>query len=101
MRVRWAGRSGLSAALLFSGAALAQPLSVMPTPGTLAPMQTHIVWEQRGFFNALRLRRDLRRLCGGAQPYSVEVIHDAGDVAAAIFTGILWTPAHLRVTCGG
>jgi hypothetical protein len=59
----------------------------------------HIVKQERGIFNIVRVKKDLRALCGGQEPLHVEVKHTAGDAMAAIFTGILYTPAHLQVTC--
>ena len=67
--------------------------------GAMQPGETHIVRQDRAFFNALRIKKDLRPLCGGAEPASVDVFHTVGDGFAAVFTGILYTPAHLRVTC--
>jgi hypothetical protein len=59
----------------------------------------HITWEQRGIFNAVKVRKDYRAICNGAEPINVDVFHTVGDGFAAVFTGILWTPAHVRVTC--
>ena len=81
--------------LLFGGVAGAEEFY----NGTVQPGETHIVRQERGFFNALRMKKDLRPLCGDMQPASVEVFHTVGDGFAAVLTGILYTPAHLRVTC--
>jgi hypothetical protein len=56
--------------------------------------------QQRGLFNSVRLNKDLpRKMCGGQEPLNVHVYHTTGDGFAAVLTGILWTPAHLKVTC--
>jgi hypothetical protein len=74
--------------LVSSGVAMAQESNV------------HNVWQQRGLFNGVHVGEDLpRRTCGGLPPTDVKVYHTVGDGFAAVFTGILWTPAHLRVTC--
>jgi hypothetical protein len=59
----------------------------------------HIVKQERGIFNIVRVKKDLRAVCGGQEPLSVDVRHTTGDALAAVFTGILYTPAHLYVTC--
>jgi hypothetical protein len=64
-----------------------------------APGSVHVVAEQRGIFNLVRVKHDLRAVCGGQDPINVEVRHTAGDALAAVFTAILYTPAHLHVTC--
>jgi hypothetical protein len=61
--------------------------------------EVRVVREQRGLFNTVRVKRDLRAVCDGQEPLNVEVRHTAGDALSAIFTGILYTPAHLYVTC--
>ena len=65
------------------------------TPGTYE----RVVSQQRGIFNSVRVKKDLTALCDGQEPVDVQVFHTVGDGMAAVFTGILWTPAHLRVTC--
>jgi len=85
--------------LATGGAALA----LEPCPGAAMPQAqptVHVVKQQRGLFNAVRLNKDLaRKTCNGAEPTKVDVFHTVNDGLAAVFTGILWTPAHLRVTC--
>jgi hypothetical protein len=87
----------IAVGLLFglSGVAVADEyFTSMPESGV------HVVRQQRGLFNIVRLNKDLpRQVCGGADPVDVRVFHTVGDGVAAVFTGILWTPAHLRVTC--
>jgi hypothetical protein len=82
------------------GAAMAQDATC---PMATGPKTTvHIVKQQRGFFNALRVNKNLpRQVCGGADPIDVRTFHTAGDGFAAVFTAILYTPAHLRVVCPG
>ena len=86
----------LGALALIGGAAGAAEVSYATTPES----NVYIVKQQRGMFNTVRVNRDLpRQTCGGATPISVEVFHTVGDGIAAVMTGILYTPAHLRVTC--
>ncbi len=59
----------------------------------------HVRWEQRGIFNAVKIRLDYRAMCNGVEPIGVETFHTVGDGFAAVLTGILWTPAHVRVIC--
>jgi hypothetical protein len=59
----------------------------------------HRVRQQRGVFDLVRRRADVRAVCGGVEPQLVIVDRTPGDVAAAIFTGLWYTPAHLQVVC--
>ena len=85
----------LALGLIVSSAGLAAANVDYAQPGNV-----HIVKQQRGVFNAVRVNKDLpRQVCGGMEPVNVDVFHTVGDGMAAVFTGILYTPAHLRVTC--
>jgi hypothetical protein len=55
--------------------------------------------QHHAVFDLVSQKVDLRSLCGGMQPITVEYKRTAGDVAAAVFTGLWYTPVHLRVTC--
>jgi hypothetical protein len=59
----------------------------------------HMVKQRRGIYDTVRLDPKLNEVCGGRDPVSVEVTRTAGDVITAALTAILYTPAHLRVTC--
>lgn len=65
------------------------------------PATVRTVVQKRAVFDLVSGKTDLRALCDGQTPVSVELRRTAGDVAAAVFTGLWYTPAHLRVTCGG
>jgi hypothetical protein len=89
--MRWV----LTIAALGFAAGVASADSYDPaTAGTV-----HVVKQERGIFNLVRVKKDLRAVCGGQDPISVDVRHTTGDALAAVFTGILYTPAHLHVTC--
>ena len=42
---------------------------------------------------------DVHALCDGQPPVAVKFQRTAADMAAAVFSGMWYTPAHLRVTC--
>lgn len=60
---------------------------------------THTVVQRRAVFDLVSVKTDLRTVCAGQQPLEVEFKRTAGDVAAAVFSGLWYTPVHLRVTC--
>jgi hypothetical protein len=88
----------LSAVFVIGGAAAADEVEMNLTSNPPTAIVKKVP-EQRGLFNLVRGKRDLKAVCGGRDPLNVRVVHTGGDVAAAIFTGILYTPAHLKVTC--
>ena len=59
----------------------------------------YIVKQKRGIYDMVRVDPKLNEVCGGREPISVEVKRSAGDVVLAALTAILYTPAHLKVTC--
>ncbi len=64
-----------------------------------AATETHTVLQKRAVFDFVGGRTDLRAVCAGQMPVQVEIRRTAGDVAAAVFSGLWYTPVHLRVTC--
>jgi hypothetical protein len=64
-----------------------------------AQTETHTVVQRRAVFDFVGGKTDLRAVCAGQMPVAVEIRRTAGDVAAAVFTGLWYTPVHLRVTC--
>jgi len=76
------------AATLFSAPLLASPAPV-----------TRTVVLRRAVFDLVGKKTDLRDVCAGQMPSHVELKRTAGDVAAAVFSGLWYTPVHLRVTC--
>jgi hypothetical protein len=86
----------IAAALAVAPPALAVPLSTT-APATST---TRTVLQKRAVFDLVAHATDLDRVCGGQRPRAVEVRRTAADVAAAVFSGLWYTPVHLRVTCG-
>jgi len=60
---------------------------------------TRTVVQRRAVFDLVSVKTNLQTLCAGQAPIDVEYKRTAGDVAAAVFTGLWYTPVHLRVTC--
>jgi hypothetical protein len=60
---------------------------------------THTVVQHRAVFDLVSSKKSLRSVCDGKEPLEVDYKRTAGDVAAAVFTGLWYTPVHLRVTC--
>ena len=60
---------------------------------------THTVVQRRAVFDLVSVKSNLRAVCEGGEPLDVEYKRTAADVAAAVFTGLWYTPVHLRVTC--
>jgi hypothetical protein len=83
-------------ALVCAGPALAaEPTTVVATAATT----TRTVVQHRAVFDFVAGRTDLGRVCEGRRPVAIEVKRTAADVAAAVFSGLWYTPVHLRVTC--
>jgi hypothetical protein len=74
--------------LLSASAANAAPTTV-----------TRTVVQRRAVFDLVSVKTNLRQLCGGQEALDVEFKRTAADVAAAVFSGLWYTPVHLRVTC--
>ncbi len=68
-----------------------------PSPSPPTVSRTHV--EHRAVFDLVSHKTDLRSVCAGKEPIDVEYKRTAGDVAAAVFTGLWYTPVHVRVTC--
>jgi hypothetical protein len=66
-----------------------------PTP---APVSRTRV-EHRAVFDLVSHKTDLRRVCGDLEPVDVRYKRTAADVAAAVFSGLWYTPVHVQVTC--
>jgi hypothetical protein len=66
-----------------------------PQPSTV----TRTVLQRRAVFDLVTVKTQLRSVCGDQEPIAVEYRRTAGDIAAAVFTGLWYTPIHLRVTC--
>jgi hypothetical protein len=64
-----------------------------------AQAETHTVLQKRAVFDFVGGKTDLRAVCAGRTPVQIEIRRTAGDVAAAVFSGLWYTPVHLRVTC--
>jgi hypothetical protein len=58
-----------------------------------------VVTQQRGLFDTVRKKPDLKRICDGHDGLLLATERTPGDVVAAIFTAFLYTPAHVRVQC--
>ena len=71
--------------------AFAAPESSVPAPRTFV--------HHRGLFDLIRPRDAYARACRGRAPLSVETHRTSRDIAAAVFTGFLYTPAHVTVIC--
>jgi hypothetical protein len=56
---------------------------------------------KRSVFDLVGGATDVRTICDGQPPLAVRFQRTAADLAAAVFTGMWYTPAHLRVTCAG
>jgi hypothetical protein len=76
------------ALLLLGGTAAAAPETV-----------TRTVLQKRSVFDFVAGKTDLRAVCAGQEPIEVTYRRTAADVAAAVFTGLWYTPIHVRVTC--
>ena len=76
------------ACLLFGCAAQAAPVATV-----------RVVPQQRGLFDTVRGKPDVRRACGGKEGRVITIERTPSDVVAAIFTAFLYTPAHVRVQC--
>ena len=75
-------------------------LGVAPSFAHAGPATvTRTAVQQRAVFDFVAKKTDLTQLCGGGQPLAVDYRRTAGDVAAAVFTGLWYTPIHVRVTC--
>jgi hypothetical protein len=61
--------------------------------------QTRTVVQRRAVFDLVSVKTDVRALCEGHEALDVELQRTPADVAAAVFSGMWYTPAHLRVTC--
>jgi hypothetical protein len=88
----------LAALVLAGGVASAQDFSALPAPANVGA-GFRPVREQRGFYDAIRMRSGRASVCHGQRPTHVRTTRTGGDIAAAIFTLGLWTPAHLYVRC--
>ena len=60
---------------------------------------TRTVVQRRAVFDLVSVKTNLRSVCGGQEPIDVQYKRTAADVATAVFTGLWYTPVHLRVTC--
>jgi hypothetical protein len=79
---------------IFFAVALCAPLA------EAAPANvTRTVVQHRAVFDLVSVKTNVRQVCAGQEPLAVEFKRTAGDVAAAVFTGLWYTPVHLRVTC--
>ncbi|MGZ3427246.1 MAG: hypothetical protein ACXVDD_02450 [Polyangia bacterium] len=84
----------LRAALLSSALVLCASVA-SAAPATV----TRTVVQRRSVFDLVGAKTDLGLVCAGQRPLAVELKRTAGDVAAALFSGLWYTPVHLRVTC--
>jgi hypothetical protein len=64
-----------------------------------ATTTTRSIRLQRSVFDLVGDTTDVHALCDGQPPVAVKFQRTAADVAAAVFSGLWYTPAHLRVTC--
>ena len=64
-----------------------------------AAVVTRTVLQKRAVFDLVSVKANLRDVCAGQDPIDVEYKRTAADVAAAVFSGLWYTPVHLRVTC--
>jgi hypothetical protein len=80
-----------------NSAALALGISLFA--GAAPPTVTHSVLHKRAVFDLVGGKIDLRSVCGGQEPVSVQYKRTAADVAAAIFSGLWYTPVHVQVSC--
>jgi hypothetical protein len=67
--------------------------------GAFGGTETHTVLQKRSVFDLVGGKTDLRAVCAGQAPVALEIRRTAADVAAAVFSGLWYTPVHLRVTC--
>jgi hypothetical protein len=67
--------------------------------GVAPPTVTRTIVQRRAVFDLVSVKSNLRSVCQGQEPIDVEYKRTAGDVAAAVFSGLWYTPVHLRVTC--
>ena len=67
--------------------------------GAFAATEMHTVVQRRAVFDFVGGKTDLRAVCAGKEPVALEIRRTAGDLAAAVFSGLWYTPVHLRVTC--
>ena len=82
--------------LLCSGALL---VTLGGVASAEAPTSTRTLLVKRAVFDLVGGSTDVRAICDGQPPLSVKFQRTAADLAAAVFTGMWYTPAHLRVTC--
>jgi hypothetical protein len=82
-------------AALFTGALVLCASVAGAAPATV----TRTVVQHRSVFDLVGAKTDLGFVCAGQRPLAVELKRTAGDVAAALFSGLWYTPVHLRVTC--
>jgi hypothetical protein len=75
-------------------------LGITASFGHAAPATvTRTVVQRRAVFDLVSVKSNLRAVCQGQDPIDVEYKRTAADVAAAVFSGLWYTPVHLRVTC--
>jgi hypothetical protein len=74
-------------------------LGITASFGHATPTVTRTVVQRRAVFDLVSVKSNLRSVCQGQEPIDVEYKRTAGDVAAAVFSGLWYTPVHLRVTC--
>ena len=66
-----------------------------------SPTTTRSLLLKRSVIDLVGAATDVRTICDGQPPVAVQFQRTAADVAAAVFSGLWYTPAHLRVTCAG
>ena len=66
-----------------------------------SPTTTRSLLLKRSLFDLVGGTTDVRAICDGQPPVAVQFQRTAADLAAAVFSGMWYTPAHLRVTCAG
>jgi hypothetical protein len=64
-----------------------------------APTTSRTLLLKRSVFDLVGASTDVHAICDGQPPVAVQFQRTAADLAAAVFTGMWYTPAHLRVTC--
>ncbi len=74
-------------------------LGVSASFANAAPPTTRTVVQHHAVFDLVGGKTNLRDVCDGTEPLDVVVKRTAGDVAAALFSGMWYTPVHVRVTC--
>ena len=66
-----------------------------------SPTTTRSLLLKRSVFDLVGGTTDVHAICDGQPPVAVRFQRTAADLAAAVFSGMWYTPAHLRVTCAG